>query len=147
MDSDDLIRDLMDLYTYTSNHIDSFLLNYEVFAKDLAELASDWRLLDAEERSDQQAVFIQAWGNRHVVGQLFQAKRLTRQQEERLAQADQLLLEQASFMERGFGVDFAHVLNLFRWGTPLAQTSQLVRIETDTTSLNLLAQTTAEPNR
>jgi hypothetical protein len=136
----------MDLNIYTSGQIDSFLLNYEVFAKDLAELAEEWPQLDAEERSDQQGIFIQIWGNRHVLGRLFQANRLTRQQQERLAQADQILLEQASLMERCFGVDFAHILNLFRWGTPLAQVSQPVRIETDTTSLNLLAQTIAAPN-
>jgi hypothetical protein len=134
----------MNLNTYTSGHIDSFLLNYEIFAKDLAELANEWPQFDAEERSDQQGTFIQVWGNRHVLGKLFQAKRLTHQQEERLALADQTLLEQATFMERCFGVDLAHMLNLFRWGTPLAQTSQPVRIETDTASLNLLAQTIAE---
>jgi hypothetical protein len=134
------------MIVFTSGHIDSFLLNYEVFAKDLTELANEWSQLDAEERSDQQGVFIQIWGNRHVLGQLFQEEHLTHQQEERLALADQIVLEQASFMERCFGVDFAHVLNLFRWGTPLSQTSQPVRIETDTTSLNLLAQTIAEPS-
>jgi hypothetical protein len=136
---------IMNLNTYTLGHIDSFLLNYEIFARDLAQLANDWPELDAEERSDQQGTFIQVWGNRHVLGKLFQANRLTGQQQERLAKADQILLEQASSMERCFGVDFAHILNLFRWGTPLAQVSQPVRIETDTASLNLLALTIATP--
>jgi hypothetical protein len=46
-------------------------------------------------------------------------------------------------MEQCFGFELAQVLVIFRWGSPLAQISQPVRIETDTTSLNHLAQALA----
>lgn len=133
----------MNLDDYTVGQIDTFLLNYEIFVKDLAELASDWPTLDSEQQSDQQAIFMQVWGNRHVLGHFYQVHRLTHRQAEQLAQLDQMLLEHASLMEQCFGFELARVLVIFRWGSPLAQLAQPVRIETDTASLNHLAQALA----
>lgn len=133
----------MNLAVYTPGHIGSFLLNYEIFVKDLAELARDWPTLDAEQRSDQQAIFIQVWGNRHILGQLYQAHHLTNGQEEQLAQLDQRLLEQAALMEQCFGFELAQVLVIFNWGSPLAQSAQPVRIQTDSISLQHLAHALA----
>jgi len=134
---------LMNLDSYTPGHIDSFLLNYKIFVEDLAELASDWPTLDAEQRNDQQAVFVQVWGNRHVLGELYQVHRLTSAQNEQLAQLDQRLLEQAALMEQCFGFELAQVLAIFYWGSPLAQSAQPVHIQTNAVSLQHLAQALA----
>ncbi len=133
----------MNLDNYTPSHIDSFLLNYKIFVEDLAELASDWPTLDAEQRNDQQAIFVQVWGNRHILGKLYQVHLLTSAQNEQLARLDQSLLEQAALMEQCFGFELAQVLVIFHWGSPLAQSAQPVRIQTDTVSLQHLAQALA----
>ncbi|MFN8486704.1 MAG: hypothetical protein U0350_03875 [Caldilineaceae bacterium] len=133
----------MNLDSYTPGHIDSFLLNYKIFVEDMAELARDWPALDAEQRNEQQAIFVQVWGNRHVLGKLYLAHRLTSVQEEQLAQLDQRLLEQAALMELCFSFELAQVLVIFNWGSPLAQSAQPVRIQTDSISLQHLAHALA----
>jgi len=131
----------MNLDVYRSGHIESFLLNYKLLVRDLAEVAADWPNLDDEERGHHRAELLQAWGNRKVLGILFKAQRLTQAQEARLAELDQLLLEQASSMEQCFGLDFSQLLDIFRWGTPLSNSTQTVRIEVDLASLDRLAAT------
>jgi hypothetical protein len=45
----------MDLQVYSPAHIESFLLNYELLVRDLAEVAADWPNLDDEERGHYRA--------------------------------------------------------------------------------------------
>lgn len=129
----------MDLQVYGPGHIESFLLNYELLVRDLAEVATDWPNLDDEERRHHRAEFLQAWGDRKVLGMLFKAQRINPDQEARLAELDRLLLEQSALMEQCFGLDLSHLLAIFRWGTPLSKSSQTVRIEVEPASLDRMA--------
>jgi hypothetical protein len=129
----------MELERYEIGHIESFLLNYELLVRDLAELAADWPNLDDEERGHHRAEFLQAWGNRRVLGALFKAGKLGPSQEARLAELDRLLLEQAMLMERCFGLDLGQLLAIFRWGTPLSRSTQTVRIEMEPATLDRMA--------
>lgn len=129
----------MDLQVYGPSHIESFLLNYELLVRDLAEVATDWPNLDDEERSHHRAELLQAWGDRKVLGMLFKAQRVNPDQEARLAELDRLLLEQSALMEQCFGLDLSHLLAIFRWGTPLSRSSQTVRIEVEPASLDRMA--------
>jgi len=129
----------MDLQVYSPGHIESFLLNYELLVRDLAEVAADWPNLDDEERGHYRAEFLQVWGNRKVLGALFKARGLDPDQEARLAEGDRLLLEQAALMEQCFGLDLGQLLAIFRWGTPLSRSIHPVRIEVEPASLDRLA--------
>ena len=133
----------MELQQYPPSETDGLFLHYETFVRDLAEVAADWPTFEPEERSDHRVVFMEVWGKRRVLGQLYQTQKLTRSQEAQLARLDYLLLEQSSLMERCFGFGLERLLTIFHWGSPLAQLAQPVRIETDTTSLNHLAQALA----
>ncbi len=133
----------MELEGYSTQKIDGHLLNYKVFVRDLAEMANDWPTMQGEERSHYKVDFMHVWGLRKTLGQLYQAQQLTHTQEEQLAQLDQLLLEQSGLMEQCFGFELAQILVIFRWGTPLAQSAQPVHIQTDTVSLQHLAQALA----
>jgi hypothetical protein len=135
----------MESQNHSENKSDGLLINYEVFVRDLPELAADWQFMDPEERSHHQVVLMEIWSKRRLLGQLYQTQQLVRIQEARLAYLDQLLLEHASLMEKCFSFDLARLLTIFRWGTPLAQSTQLVRLETAATSLNQIAQALAVP--
>lgn len=129
----------MDVQVYEAGHIESFLLNYELLIRDLAEVAADWPDLDDEERGHYRAELLQTWGNRKVLGALFKARKLTPAQEAHLAELDRLLLEQASLMERCFGFDLGQLLAIFRWGTPLSESTQPMRIEVEPAWLDRMA--------
>ncbi|MBI1925604.1 hypothetical protein HYR99_15290 [Candidatus Poribacteria bacterium] len=129
----------MNLNEYGSGHIESFLLNYELLVRDLAEVAADWPSLDDEERGHHRADFLQTWGNRKVLGAIFRAGGLHPTQEARLTSLDRLLLEQASLIEQCFSLDFMQLLAIFRWGTPLSQSAQTVHIQVESASLDRMA--------
>jgi hypothetical protein len=129
----------MNLNEYGSGHIESFLLNYGLLVRDLAEVAVEWPGLDDEERGHYRGELLQAWGNRKVLGALFKNGRLHPTQEARLASFDRLLLAQASLMEQCFGLDFMQLLAIFRWGTPLSQSAQTVHIQVESASLDRMA--------
>jgi hypothetical protein len=129
----------MQVQQYTSGQIDTFLLGYQIFVADLAETAAEWNKLDAEERSDYDANLIQIWGNRKLLGTLFQAGKLNAQQERRLATLDRQLLEQSGAMKQCFGFDLSQLLNIFQWGTPLAESVQPLHLEVEPVLLNRLA--------
>src|SRR5215831_13657525 len=118
----------MDLQVYGPDHIASFLLNYKLLVRDLAEVAANWPDLDDEERGHHRAELLQTWGNRRVLGLLFKARRLQPAQEACLADLDRLLLAQAALMEQCFGLDLGQLLAIFRWGTPLSTSTTTVRI-------------------
>jgi hypothetical protein len=129
----------MNLDAYGPNHIESFLSNYELLVRDLAEVAADWPHLDDEERGHHRAALMQTWGNRKVLGLLFKARRLGPAQEGHLAELDRLLLEQTSLMEQCYGLDLNRLLAIFRWGTPLSSSDHTVRLEVEPASLDRLA--------
>jgi len=129
----------MDLNVYGSDHIESFLLNYELLVRDLAELGADWPELDEEERAQHRADLMQTWGNRKVLGLLFKAHRLTPEQVSRLAELDRLLLEQAPLMAQCYGLDLPQLLAIFRWGSPLSHSTRPVQLELAPASLRRLA--------
>lgn len=136
----------MDVQGYGSGHIESFLLNYELWVRDLGEVATDWSSLGDEEQGHYRAEFFQVWGNRKVLGALCKAQSLTPAQEARLAAFDRLLLQQAALMERCFGLDFPQLLAIFRWGTPLSKSTQTVRIEVAPASLDRMATVLIPPS-
>jgi len=129
----------MDLQGYGSSHIEAFLLHYEILVRDLADVAAEWPTLAEEERGHHRATLLQTWGNRQVLGHLFRGGRLTEAQQARLAELDRLLLEQAARMEQCYGLELPELLAIFRWGTPLSQAPQLVRIEVEPAALDRLA--------
>ena len=133
----------MNLNEYKSGHIESFLLNYELLVKDLAEVAADWSGMDGEERGQYRAALMQTWGNRKVMGVLYKAQRLTLAQAKRLAELDRLLLEGASLMAQSYGLDLPQLLAIFRWGTPLAYATSPIRVELYPASLSHLATSLA----
>ena len=129
----------MDLQVYGPDHIESFLVNYELLVRDLAEVAAEWPNLDEEERGHHRAELLQTWGNRKVLGLLFKSHRLQPAQAARLADLDRLLLEQAALMEHCFGLDLRQLLAIFRWGTPLSTSAHPVRIEVAPAALDRMA--------
>lgn len=132
----------MNLQTYTHGHIDAFLRSYTIFVADLAEIAHDWDTVDAEVHSDYHADFLQIWSNRKVLGALFRSGKLTPTQETQLADLDRRLINQARLMGRCFGMDLYGLLAIFRWGTPLIQSGQLLQLEVEPA---FLAQVAATP--
>ena len=133
----------MDLNAYTEGHIESFLLNYKLLLQDLAEVAAEWATLDRETQSDQSMLFMQSWGNRKVLGALYAGKRLTIKQERLLADLDRHLLKQAPLLQQCYGLDFAQLLTIFRWGTPLADSTDSVQIVVAPATLNRMATSLA----
>lgn len=129
----------MELQGYGPGHMDAFLLNYEILVRDLPDVAAEWPTLDEEERGHHRAALLQTWGNRQVLGRLWTAGRLTEGQEARLAELDRRLLEQAARMEQCYGLELRDLLAIFRWGTPLTNTTQPVRLEVDPASLDRMA--------
>ena len=129
----------MELQTYTNGHIHSFLLNYKIFVNDLPELAEDWSTLDPEEQSDYRSDLMQAWGNRKVLGALFRAKHLSRQQINEMTHLDRSLLQQAAMMKQCFGMELSQLLVIFRWGSPLAESQEPVAVEVEPAFLSRMA--------
>ena len=105
----------MDLQAYEAYHIASFLLNYALLVRDLAEVPANWPNLDDEERGYHRAELLQTWGNRQVLGHLFKARRLQPAEEARLADLDRQLFGQAMRMEQCFDLDLHQLLAIFRW--------------------------------
>ena len=133
----------MNLQTYTNSHMDALLRSYHIFVEDLTEIALAWDTLDAEIHSDYNADFLQIWSNRKVLGALFKAGKLTPSQELHLADLDRQLFAQAALMERCFDMDLSQLLAIFRWGTPLIKSLQLLHIEIEPASLARMATTPA----
>lgn len=129
----------MDLNAYTEGHIESFLSNYQLLLQDLAGVAAEWGMFDRESQSDQRIFFMQAWGNRKVLGALYAGKRLTIKQERLLAELDRHLFNQAPLLQQCYGLDFAQLLTIFRWGTPLANATDAVQIAVAPATLNRMA--------
>jgi hypothetical protein len=90
---------------FTSEHIETFLSNYRHHVLAVMDRAREWLLLDEEERAHHHQEFDRGMGDRHVLGLLHSAGRLTRQQEQVLRRTDRLLVQQASLIAELFGFD------------------------------------------
>jgi hypothetical protein len=136
MNSPDKLR----LSTYTSPHIESFLRNYELMVKSLPEIAEWWPGMDDFERQHARtAYFGEAWAPRRVLGALYRAGRLTAKQEAELAALDDELIRHLDEAHLCYGLDFQSVAQLFTWGTPLAQSDEIIRIPIRPRTLNEIA--------
>ena len=133
------------LEKYTDDWIDMFLNNYDVLVGDAAELAAEWEEMDEQEQIHHRSISMQIWGMRMTLGKLYQAGRLTPQQEARLAELDRALLEEATNIEIAYGPSLqALVESLLEWGTPLSEAEGTVRLEVPLRALPALARALAE---
>lgn len=124
------------LEEYSSEYVDTFLRNYAGLIQNAEFYASLDPPMDEGERMDAQMAFMQYWGQRHLLGDLYRAARLTPEQTERLAELDRQVLAHAAAMEIAYGPTLLSLVqDLFAWGTPLAEQSGPVRIETTITTL------------
>jgi hypothetical protein len=95
------------------------------------------------EQVDAHMAFMQYWGQRHLLGDLYRNGRLNSKQLTHLADLDRQLLEHAAMIETVYGASLRQLVrDLFAWGTPLAEQPGSLRIETTTTALAELAGVT-----
>lgn len=121
-------NDSWDLSVFTDDYIESYLLNYKILIKDLPELADMWADMDGFEHHHYQMLFMQTWGTRSTLGALYHAGRLTAEQEAELAALDDELIQHLDEANLCYGLDLQSVARLFTWGTPLAQSDDIIRI-------------------
>jgi len=118
-----------ELSSYSLYEIESFLKNYELMIKSLPELAGWWSGMDDFERQQARMVYFgEAWGPRRVLGALYRAGRLTTEQETQLAALDDELIQHLDEANLCYGLDVRDIAQLFVWGTPLAQSDEVVRV-------------------
>lgn len=122
------------------NEIETYLLNYRLAIRDLPELADRWVDLSEEERLHHRLFFGQTWGMRHQLGELYRAGRLTPEQEAELAALDAELIQHLDAASLCYGLELRDVARLFLWGTPLAQSDELLHIPIRPRALDQLAQ-------
>lgn len=134
------IKEQLDLDRYTDKYIETFLTCYDSLIGSAPELAAEWNQMDEFEQLIQRSAVISDWEKRHLLGDLYCADRLTRSQEERLAELDNALLEHAGAIEIAYGPSLADLLDsLIRWGSPLFAQPGTVRIEIKSQKLPALA--------
>ncbi len=127
---------MMDLSQYNQETIITFLQSYEGLTQDVVWLSDEWATMTATERHLQQAALMPCWEKRTMLGQLYQAKRLSPAQIEQLQNLDQQLLEHAIAVELVCQLPLAELVRyLLKIGTPLTQQPAPVRIETTMTAL------------
>jgi hypothetical protein len=121
-------NDNWDLTVFAEGRIESYLLNYKLLIEDLPELADMWADMDDFEHHHYQMMFMQTWGTRSELGALYRAGRLTAEQETELAALDDELIQHLDEANLCYGLDLQSVAQLFTWGTPLAQSDEIIRI-------------------
>jgi hypothetical protein len=132
----------VDLSRYDNQYIETFLNGYAGLVDDAGEMANEWPDMEDQERQLQRSALIPTWEKRTLLGLLYQASRLTPAQVERLQMLDQQLLEHAASVELAYGPTLGELLHyLFSVGTPLADQSGTLRIETTLSALAQLAET------
>jgi len=131
----------------TSGHVDTFLSSFELTLHSAPELAEQWHEMEEAEQFHFRLDFTQAFGLRLTLGALYRAGRLTPEQVRRLAELDRELLAHAAAVETVYGLTLSQLIhNLFTWGTPLAEQSGRVRIETTVAALTTdVREPTPEP--
>jgi len=133
------VNDNWDLSVFSDDHIESYLLNYKLLIKDLPELADFWADMDDFEHHHYQMMFMQTWGMRYQLGDLYRAGRLTAEQEAELAALDDELLQHLDEADLCYGLNLQSVAQLFTWGTPLAHSDKAIRISIRPRILNEIA--------
>lgn len=125
----------------TDKHIVLYLDAYDRLITNAEFYATLDPPMDEGEQMDAHMAFMQYWGQRHLLGDLYRAGQLTLEQINHLAELDQELLKHAAAVEVAYGPTLGEVLrDLFTWGTPLAEQRGTLRIETTITALAELAQ-------
>jgi hypothetical protein len=128
-----------DIMATTTREGNTYLLNYKLLIRDLPELAGWWPDTDDEERLHHRLSFSQTWGMRYQLGDLYRAGRLTAEQEAELAALDDELLQHLDEADLCYGLNLQSVAQLFTWGTPLAQSDEVIRISIRPRTLNEIA--------
>lgn len=96
--------------------------------------------IDEGEQLDAHMAFMQYWGERRLLGALYQDSQLSVEQARHLASLDQQLLQKAQMIETVYGPSLRDLVrDLYTWGTPLAKEAETVRIETTLATLAELA--------
>ena len=93
----------------TAEQIQMYLNDYKEQIHQLDELATDWNILDEEERSQYQWEFDIAIGRRHILQLLYKAKKLTPFFEIQFAQIEQELFDKSNIVQMLFGYDMEHI--------------------------------------
>lgn len=129
----------------TAQQIELYLNAYERLIANAEFYATLDPPMNEGEQMDAQMAFMQYWGQRHFLGDLYRSGRLTREQAERLVELDRQLLAHAAAVEAVYGPTLRQLVHdLFTWGTPLAEQSGRVQIETTVAALAELVALTAE---
>jgi len=128
------------LANLTTHHIENHLDDVRQMVETIPELAAQWADLSESEQLHFRLELTRVFGLRRLLGAAYQASQLTTDQIARLAHADHQLLEQAADVEIVCGSTLRQLAHdLFAWGTPLAQQSGRLRVETTLTALAELA--------
>jgi hypothetical protein len=117
-----------DVMAHTTRQGDTYLLNYRLLVKDLPELADQWPDMDDEERLHHRLSFSQTWGMRYQLGDLYRAGQLAAEQEAELSALDDELIQHLDEANLCYGLDLQSVVQLFAWGTPLAQSDEVIYV-------------------
>lgn len=131
-----------DLSTITRplEYIDTYLDGYEGLIDDADFYATLDPAMDEGEQMDAHMAFMQYWGVRHTLGELYLTGQLLPEQVSRLADLDRKLLQEAPVVQAVYGPSLRSLLhNLFNWGTPLAEQAESVQVETSLATLAELA--------
>jgi hypothetical protein len=128
-----------DVMAPTVRQGDAYLLNYRLLVRDLPELAGQWPDMDDEERLHHRLSFSQTWEMRYQLGDLYRAGRLTADQEAELAALDNELIQHLDEANLCYGLDLQSIAQLFAWGTPLAQSDEIIYIPIRPRLLNRMA--------
>jgi hypothetical protein len=99
--------------------------------------------MDDFEHHHYEMMFMQTWGTRSTLGALYRAGQLTPEQEAELAALDDELIQHLDEADLCYGLDLQNVAQLFTWGTPLAQSDEIIRIPIRPHILNEIAPTLA----
>jgi len=120
--------------------IDHALDTYQTLVESIQELAADWPTMDKEEQTSLEWLFRPTWERRALLGRALLGGYLSPAQVQRLARLDRQLLEQADLAWLCFHF---RPVDLFRWGTPLEQSEEPIRLELRPSTLRAWAALTS----
>ena len=124
------------LTNVTPKHIDTYLGSLQRTAASIVELAEEWTMMDEAEQLHFRLDFSRAFGFRHLLGVAYTNGRLSPSQTDALAALDRQLLAQAAALEIVYGSTLRQLVSaLFTWGTPLAEQTGTLHIETTPSAL------------
>ena len=128
------------LASVTPQHVEAYLATLRRTAQSIPELAAEWATMDEAEQLHFRLDLSRAFGLRRLLGAVYQSGRLTSEQVTTLADIDRELLGQAAAVEIVYGSSLRQLAHdLFAWGTPLAEQSGTVHVETTIAALAELA--------